>query len=49
MKAALNSNTYHRNFKELLVDSERAPLASQEMGTYLHLANVLNGNVISNF
>ena len=49
MKAALNSNTYHRNFKELLVDSERAPLASQELGTYLHLANALNGDVISNF
>lgn len=48
-KAAINSNIYHRGYKELLAGSNRAPFASQEIGTYLHVANVVNGDVISRF
>ena len=48
-KIALNSNDFYFKYKDFLKDGDKkvAPLLGQEIGTQLHLANILNGNVVT--
>jgi len=47
-KAALRSEDYHPNFKEI-IGTDKAPLASQEIGVYMNVASTFNGDVLQRF
>lgn len=47
-KASLKTSSFLKNFKEILKDGNIAPIISQEIGVQLGLANILNGNAVSN-
>lgn len=45
-RMALKSSEFHNAFKQIIND-EIAPLSIQELGVYLHTANVLNGDKLT--
>ena len=47
-KSVLNAQTHYNNLKEVFSE-QTAPLAIQDLGIGLHLANVINRDVISRF
>lgn len=46
-RAALKSSTWYNTYRKN-IKQEIAPIAPQELGMYLHTANLLNGQVLSN-
>lgn len=48
-KIAINSSDFYHKYKEFLKSGDKkiVPLLGQEIGVQLHLANILNGNVVT--
>lgn len=48
-KIAINSSDFYSKYKDFLKEGDKkiAPLLGQEIGTQLHLANILNGDIVT--
>lgn len=46
---ALNPDAFYERYKEILKQEKVAPLAGQELGVFLNLANAINGNIQTRF
>jgi len=47
-RATIKSSFFYKQYKDILKDGNIAPLIGQEISVALGLANILNGNSISN-
>jgi hypothetical protein len=47
-RATIKSSSFYKQYKDILKDGNIAPLIGQEISVALGLANILNGNSISN-